>query len=558
MKNILKKLIIVVLFIVVGCFIISNAPQYELNFKYKDGDLRVIINDIEITRDTARLPEVAALMKNEPMLSHNTIDILFDKDLYFEEKYNTFISTSNDHRANIKLGENLINIDGEYKNIGSPAQKTNYKYAEDDRYIGSNKEKTIYYLPIKAFEDVYNIKVEFTDKLIITSSNINLSSYKVSEDEEVAIKYMEDENSVSVDTAKVGDEVYLFNFDATKDFNKARSQNGEIGYVKTSILNPSSIVEVSKKAEKTEEKHQKFNLAWDYIGEAANSIGDMANRSKIKQLDVVCPTLLYFKDSTGEVFYKINALKEYRDWAKKNGYDVWITLKNDHIDIKELSEFLNDMHHRDKATKELIEICKDYNLQGINIDIENIYLDDATAFSQFIRELGVQTRKNNLVLSVCTNVPDGSDTWSKCYQHKSLSEAADYIAVMTYDYSKSTISANAPYNWVVENTKKLVERDGVPASKLLLGIPFYSYYWSKSGGAPKAYSMSDATKNINKATWDEENKIYFYETDKSCIYIEDKSSIKEKMKIIQEYDLAGSAIWRLGFETSDVWEAFEN
>ena len=87
MKNILKKLIIVVLFIVVGCFIISKAPQYELNFKYKDGDLRVIINDIEITRDTARLPEVAALMKNEPMLSHNTIDILFDKDLYFEEKY---------------------------------------------------------------------------------------------------------------------------------------------------------------------------------------------------------------------------------------------------------------------------------------------------------------------------------------------------------------------------------------------------------------------------------------------------------------------------------------
>jgi spore germination protein YaaH len=69
--------------------------------------------------------------------------------------------------------------------------------------------------------------------------------------------------------------------------------------------------------------------------------------------------------------------------------------------------------------------------------------------------------------------------------------------------------------------------------------------------------MSDAIKNINKAKWDDENKIYVYETDNSCIYIEEKTSIKEKIKVIQEYDLAGAAIWRLGFETADVWEAFE-
>ena len=33
-----------------------------------------------------------------------------------------------------------------------------------------------------------------------------------------------------------------------------------------------------------------------------------------------------------------------------------------------------------------------------------------------------------------------------------------------------------------------------------------------------------------------------------------EQSIAEKMKLIQKYDLAGVAEWRLGFERSTVWE----
>ena len=37
------------------------------------------------------------------------------------------------------------------------------------------------------------------------------------------------------------------------------------------------------------------------------------------------------------------------------------------------------------------------------------------------------------------------------------------------------------------------------------------------------------------------------------IWMEDEQSIEEKLKVIQDADLAGVAEWKLGFERADVW-----
>ena len=38
------------------------------------------------------------------------------------------------------------------------------------------------------------------------------------------------------------------------------------------------------------------------------------------------------------------------------------------------------------------------------------------------------------------------------------------------------------------------------------------------------------------------------------MWLEDEKALEEKMKLIQEYDLAGVAEWKLGFERDDVWK----
>ena len=38
------------------------------------------------------------------------------------------------------------------------------------------------------------------------------------------------------------------------------------------------------------------------------------------------------------------------------------------------------------------------------------------------------------------------------------------------------------------------------------------------------------------------------------IWLEDEQSLEAKLKVMQEYDLAGAAAWKLGFEKSGIWE----
>ena len=57
MKIIIRRLLVVILFLVIAVTVFNRAPEYDLEYKYKEGDIRVIVNDVEITRNINRLPQ---------------------------------------------------------------------------------------------------------------------------------------------------------------------------------------------------------------------------------------------------------------------------------------------------------------------------------------------------------------------------------------------------------------------------------------------------------------------------------------------------------------------
>ncbi len=558
-----KRIIVVLLFLIIACVFINMAPKYDLVYKFKNGDLRVVYNDEELTRETSKLPQVAVLLNGEVMLSQDTVDILFDKDLFYEEKYETLITTCNNHRADIEVDSRTMLVDGEERAIKVPALKTTYDYSNDDRYKDKTDVKEVIYLPIKELQDVYNIDVEFKDIIVITDRTKERRRYSVGYDEVIELKATTDENAKTIEKIEAGKTFEVFNLNDDKEFVKIRSNTGEIGYAKVQDFANMQYFDMAEEEWKPEYLTENIRLAWDYINPDSNGIGNKSSRRKIDELDIVSPTILFLQNTDGEVSYKIKTAEEYMTWAKSTGYDVWVVFKNESNSIKETSEFLNDMNHRNTAIKELISFAHRYDVKGINIDFENMYKEDAKVFSQFIRELAVQTRRNGLVLSVDVNVPDGSDTWSLCYEHKALSEAADYIAVMTYDEfgaSSKTPGPNAAYNWVETNIDKLVNREKLEPSKVLLGIAFYSRLWTNNSGkyVSNSINMDKAKSYISKASWDEDARQYYYEDSgkKNMLWSEDKTSINEKLKLIDKYKLGGFACWRLGFESDDVWEAF--
>ena len=74
--------------------------------------------------------------------------------------------------------------------------------------------------------------------------------------------------------------------------------------------------------------------------------------------------------------------------------------------------------------------------------------------------------------------------------------------------------------------------------------------------------MNDAdqkVKNNNaEPVWDDTTKQYYVEIEYDGatyqMWMEEETSIEEKMKLIKQYELAGVSSWRLGYERSSIWD----
>ena len=101
-----------------------------------------------------------------------------------------------------------------------------------------------------------------------------------------------------------------------------------------------------------------------------------------------------------------------------------------------------------------------------------------------------------------------------------------------------------------------------PAEKVILGIPFYTRLWSESPLKCSSVGMDEASRilSVNGVTpeWDSNCGQYYaqYEKDGKTykIWLEEATSIEEKLKLMKANNLAGVAAWKLGLENSSIWD----
>ena len=186
-------------------------------------------------------------------------------------------------------------------------------------------------------------------------------------------------------------------------------------------------------------------------------------------------------------------------------------------------------------------------------------------FIQFIRELSIPCRKNGLVLSIDNYVPmGGTDHYNRTEQ----GIVADYVIIMGYDehYAGSREAGSvASINFVEEGIAQTVAQ--VPPEKVINAVPFYTRIWETKDGAigSKAVGMDAAEEYVRAhnitVEWNEETCQNYgeYTEDGSLfqVWLEDESSIEVKLNIMDKYQIAGLASWRLGFEKPVVWDKIE-
>lgn len=536
------KKIGIILAIVLGIIIIFHiANNYIVLGKNKKFNL--VINNKNITTN----------MKNDVLIENGVIylsqpDIknFFDKYIYKEDEVNKIITTYDKKIAAIGFDENVITINGSDKNI----------------YAHAIEKDGVAYLPISEMKDVYDIEVETIDKSkVITMDSLDREQKKAIITKSTAVKSSNKFIAKTVDRAKKGSYVIVVSID--NNYAKVRTENGKVGYIKANKL--ANEITVREAMEDEKQVEGKVNLVWDYYSEyasAPNRVGTAMNG-----VNVVSPSFFYLDDK-GNLKTNIgNSGKTYVDWAHDNGYKVWPIVSNAEAGLQVTSKIMNSYTARQELIEDIIDNCVRYKLDGINIDFENMKQEDKDLYSRFIIELTPRLKEIGMVTSVDVTAPDGGETWSMCFDRNVIGNVADYIVFMAYDEygaSSTTAGTTAGYNWVKLSLNKFLTTEEIKPEKIILAIPLYSRVWTTDVDGKvtnNTISMKKIDSVIPEGTekqWDNDLKQNYVEykekNNKKQIWIEDIDSLKEKVSLIKENNLAGVGSWQKDFETDDVWD----
>lgn len=218
------------------------------------------------------------------------------------------------------------------------------------------------------------------------------------------------------------------------------------------------------------------------------------------------------------------------------------------------------------AINNLEAYLKKYNLNGINIDFEMVPAQDRSNLTAFMRELSARLKPQGFIVSIDVfPKTDESNDVSVAYDYAELAKYADKIMIMAYDNHGvwSRPGPIADIGWVENNLKYALKF--IPKNKLYLGIAGYGYDWSSKGVESMEYAPIMNLVNRFNATvkLDESSKSpYFSYTGPDgvshTVWYENSESLKYKLDLVNKYDIAGVALWKLGQEDPSYWQVFKD
>jgi len=367
--------------------------------------------------------------------------------------------------------------------------------------------------------------------------------------------------------AKVKKGAVLILMEELEDWNQVATMDGYIGYVqKKAVSEPEKKTferEFSREEYNYIAMEQPVNMVWHQVTNMEANAGFAEATANMTGVNVISPTWYSIIDNEGNI--SNIASSDYVNQAHEKGLQVWGLVDNFNENIS-TTEILSRTSTRQNLVRQLVDAALEAGLDGINIDFE--YLEEAVGihFLQFLRELSVETHKNNLVLSVDNPVPED---FTSHYDRAEQGRVVDYVIIMGYDehyVGSEEAGSVASLPWVEQGIKDTLAE--VPAERVINAVPFYSRLWKTLAGtlSSEAIGMGQAQEVVAKYNvetyWDKNTSqnygAFENEGAEFQIWIEDAQSIAEKVKLSSQYNLAGVAAWKLGFESSDVWQAISD
>lgn len=263
---------------------------------------------------------------------------------------------------------------------------------------------------------------------------------------------------------------------------------------------------------------------------------------------------------------------------------VTLTITCTLFDSSAINTLIGNTTYRNRLITNLVDACLAGGADGINIDFEGSSLNKLNLVS-FMQDLEVALHAAipGAHLSMATPSVD----WTACFDYDELGYVCDQLIPMCYGYHwsggdpgpVSPLTAGSVWSaycveWTINDY--LGVGYGTTPDHLAIGLPYYGYDWlvtgdpsvypETNGGASTSRTYSYIRSNHSAYTkeWDTHSQTpwYYYwdVSDPRQVWYDDEVSLGLKYQMAKDYNLAGIAIWALGYDGSypELWDALSD
>ncbi|WP_342556540.1 glycosyl hydrolase family 18 protein [Paenibacillus sp. FSL H8-0548] len=482
-----------------------------------------------------------------------------DKPIRYEKDSGSIVLTTASKVLHLKTDSLTATINQKPYNLTITAEKS-----EDTVYIPAEPLKELYGLQVELNEETGVVTLLSAGDTIQLAEAIPAKGAAIRTEPTIRAPYIK--KVPQAESVRIwGDQ---------EGWLLVQSSDGLAGFINKKDLKLTTIDQIAKPS--TEPPF----IAWKVLGNKINMTWEAVYERKIdttkiapmQGLNVVSPTWFALADDKGTI--KGKADPAYVKWAHQQGLQIWALFSND-FEPDRTTKVLANADTRFSMIQQLIAFAEIYNLQGINIDFENVYTSDKENFVQFVREMTPLLHEQGLVVSVDVTPKSNSEMWSVFLDRAALGGIVDYMMVMAYDehWASSPKSGSvASLPWTESSIVRILQEDGVPSSKLIMSMPLYTRIWTEKKDetgkvtvSSKAVGMERvkeiiSTKKLTPVFDAAAGQNYVEYTEDGAllrIWIEDDLSLKARIAIVRKYDLAGIATWQRAFQTPSIWKTMD-
>lgn len=524
--------------------------QESLNdlFKLSKGEVALVVND--------KLLEEHALKEgNEFYVPAGIASGYMDQRIYVDTVEQSLSYVTSEGVILAKAGDKNFTLGKETKTAEAPIL-----YLKENAYYVSlsfiGQHASCYY---KTYADPDRLVV-MSDRETVYTMGVLAKDTRVRKGPNRKYKYYVELNE--------GDRVFVeTGIKEENEYMAVTTQDGISGYIPNDRLENKE--EQTWKFDKQPESFAQSSmkgtvcLGWHQVMNQTSSSSLPSSMNEAGTMNVLSPTWYALNDDEGN--FNSLASSSYVAAAHSAGKKVWALINDFGEDGKKikLSKVLGITTNRNRLVNNLVASAIQYQIDGINIDFENVTKDTAGAYLQFLRELTLKCHANDLIVSVDNYTPANYNAY---YDLAEQGRIVDYVILMAYDehYKGSEESGSvSSLPFVEKGVRGVLEK--VPKERVVVALPFYTRLWkeAKDGGKPtsEAYGMSGAESvlraNDASSQWDDTTSQYYAQFKSSGatykIWLEEETSLGRKLAVVKKNQVAGVAFWKLGFERAVTW-----